>query len=118
MLFYVYGLNKNKPMKNYTKDEVVLCTYIARFGRAAFREHRIRQITNRPLESLKMKVQNIAFMLCENNYDYHPSISKLSGSPKGKKDRDTNWDIVKNYTTLEKEDFLEECRHLIKKHDI
>lgn len=53
-------------MRNlYTEKEIVVCTYIARFGRNDFNENDIVKIKSRSLSSIKMKVQNIAAMIDE-----------------------------------------------------
>lgn len=97
----------------YTKDEIILCTYIARFGRAKFSEDDIHHLKERSVSSIKMKVQNIAAMLYENGYETDSNISKLTGKPSGKKGRMTNWDIVKDLAEIDKEDLFNLCTKII-----
>ena len=49
----------------FTKDEIILCTYLARFGKQEFDENDIQKLKARSISSIKMKVQNIASMLDE-----------------------------------------------------
>jgi hypothetical protein len=89
----------------YTEPEIILCTYIARFGRDTFDECDIHRWCLRSLGSIGTKVQNIAAMLSEEGYDYHPSVKPLSGLPRGQQGRRTNWDIVSKLVNLP------ECQH-------
>ena len=97
----------------YTKNEVILCTYVARFGRNEFDENDIHNFSNRSLASIKLKVQNIASMLSENGYETNKSVSKLTGKPPGKKGRTTNWEIVQNFVELTKSDFNQICNEIL-----
>jgi len=97
----------------FTKDEITLCTYLARFGKGEFDENDIHKIKSRSISSIKMKVQNIASMLDEEGFDTNDNVSKLTGKPPGQKGRRTNWDIVSNLTDLNKQDFLSLCQKLI-----
>ena len=90
-------------MRNsYTENEIIVCAYIARFGRDDFKESDVVRIKNRSLSSIKMKVQNIAAMLDEEGFSYSQKVSRLSGLPTGQTGRRTNWDIVKQYTNMPK----------------
>ena len=97
----------------YSKDEVILCTYIARFGRNEIDENDIHNFKGRSLGSIKMKVQNIASMLFENGYEINDKVSQLTGKPPGKKGRTTNWDIVQNYVDLNKIIFFQICDEIL-----
>lgn len=97
----------------FTKDEIILCTYIARFGKNEFDENDIHKLKNRSVSSIKMKVQNIASMLDEEGFKTNDNISKLTGKPPGQKGRRTNWDIVNNLTHLNKHEFLSMCQKII-----
>ncbi len=77
----------------FTKDEITLCTYIARFGKREFDENDIQKLKERSISSIKMKVQNIASMLDEKGFETNDKVSKLTGKPHGEKWRKTNWDI-------------------------
>ena len=97
----------------FIKDEIILCTYLARFGKQEFDENDIHKLKDRSISSIKMKVQNIASMLDEEGFKTNDNVPKLSGKPTGKKGRRTNWDIVSNFTDLNKQDFLSLCQKLI-----
>ena len=101
----------------FTPDEIALCTFIAVNGRTNFGEEKIVGITNRSLASILMKVQNIAAMLREEGYTCHPSISSLTGLPKGRKERRTNWEIVHNLPLTDKSAFLVLCENIFAKYD-
>jgi len=97
----------------YTKEEIILCTYIARFGRSEFNESEIHKLKGRSVSSIKMKVQNIASMLVEHGFEINSEISKLTGKPNGKKGRTTNWDLVETLTQINKVDFYKQCEKII-----
>lgn len=97
----------------FTKEEITLCTYLARFGKQEFDENDIHKLKRRSISSIKMKVQNIASMLDEEGFKTSDNIPKLSGKPQGQKGRRTNWDIVCNLTDLKKQDFLSLCQKFI-----
>lgn len=97
-------------MRNlYTENEIVVCTYIARFGRDDFKENDIQKLQNRSLSSIIMKVQNIAAMLDESGAKTCDQISKLTGLPAGQTGRKTNWDVVKLYASMPKEEHRKKC---------
>lgn len=100
--------------KLYTKEEIILCTYIARYGRREFDENNIHLLENRSISSIKMKVQNIASMLYEEGFNVHHEVSKLTGKPPGEKGRRTNWEIVSGLTDFNKTKFLSICQSIIK----
>lgn len=97
----------------FTKDEITLCTYLARFGKREFDENDIHKLKDRSISSIKMKVQNIASMLGEEGFETNDNISKLTGKPTGEKGRRTNWDYVSKLTDLKKHEFLSLCQKLI-----
>jgi actin-related protein len=97
----------------FTKDEITLCTYIARFGKREFDENDIQKLKERSISSIKMKVQNIASMLDENGFETDDNVSKLTGKPPGVKGRKTNWDIVSKLADLKKQDLLSLCQKII-----
>lgn len=99
----------------FTRNEIILCTYIARFGKSEFDENDVHKLRNRSVSSIKMKVQNIASMLEEEGFDTNDNVSKLSGKPHGQKGRRTNWDIVSSLTELKKQEFLDLCQDLMTK---
>ena len=97
----------------FTKEEITLCTYIARFGKREFDENDIQKLKERSVSSIKMKVQNIASMLDEEGFETNDNVSKLTGKPSGEKGRKTNWDIVSELTDLKKQDLLSLCQRII-----
>ena len=97
----------------FTKDEITLCTYLARFGKREFDENDIQKLRERSISSIRMKVLNIASMLDEEGFETNDNISKLTGKPSGEKGRRTNWDIVSKLTDLKKQDILCLCEEII-----
>ena len=101
-------------MRNlYTEEEIIVCTYISRFGRENFKESDIVKIRNRSESSIKMKVQNIASMLDEADYENSDEVSKLTGLPEGQIGRKTNWDVVRQYATMPKVEHLRKCTDIL-----
>ncbi|HIB46890.1 MAG TPA: hypothetical protein EYN07_02305 [Flavobacteriaceae bacterium] len=99
--------------KLFTKEEVVLCTYIARFGRSQFNESDISNLETRSVSSIKMKVSNIAAMLKEEGFEINEEVSILSGKPPGQKGRRTNWDIVSNLQKYNRQELLNRCEKIM-----
>lgn len=97
----------------FIKEEIILCTYIARFGKQEFNEDEISALKGRSISSIKMKVQNIAAMLDEEGFYTYENISKLSGKTTGEKGRRTNWDIVRTLTDNSKQELLTKCEGII-----
>ena len=97
----------------FTKEEIILCTFIARFGRINFDEDDIQRIEDRSVWSIKMKVQNIAAMLNEEGYETDYSVSKLSGKTTGEKGRRTNWEIVRTLVDDSRNELLNKCQKIL-----
>lgn len=97
----------------YTKEEIILCTCIARFGRNEVTENDIHTFSKRSLASIKMKVQNIASMLHEHGYEIDDNVSMLTGKPQGEKGRKTNWEIVEKIANLTKDELSRMCDLII-----
>ena len=97
----------------FTYEEIVLCTYAAMYNANDFGGiEKIYDITNRSINSIKMKIMNIASMLDEEGierFNYN-IISPLTGLPTGETGRRTNWDIVSSLCTLPKNEFLTKCK--------
>lgn len=54
----------------YTEDEVILCTYAEMYSVNDFGGiNKIQSLQNRSLDSIKMKIMNIASMLDENKIE-------------------------------------------------
>ncbi len=103
--------------KYYTEEEIMLCTYIALYGRNNFTEQEITKLQNRSLASVKMKVQNICAMLKEEGKKFSSQCT-LSGKPPGESGRRTNWKWVKKYLPeeIEKECLLELSKNILSNH--
>ena len=101
--------------KLYTEEEIVVCTYIARFGRG-LNEKDIVRIQNRSERSIKMKIQNIASMLKEEGFKISDKISPLTGLTTGQKGRKTNWNIVEPLATMPKNDLFRKCTEILNKN--
>jgi hypothetical protein len=101
--------------RNYfTKDEIVLCTYAALYDATDFGGvSRIESITHRSLDSIQMKIQNIAAMVDEAGVARSSNVSPLTGLPQGQSGRKTNWDIVEPLCKLSRQTFLQQCRHVL-----
>ena len=97
----------------FTEDEIVLCTYIARFGRDKYDELAIHNWCSRSLNSIKMKVQNIAAMLDEEGYLFGSRVAPLSGSPHGESVRRTNWDVVSGLVQLSEGEHYAKCIQIL-----
>lgn len=100
----------------YTPDEITLCTYSAIYDANDFGGIlKINFLKNRSIDSIKMKIQNIAEMLDEEGikrFNYG-EISPLTGLPNGQTGRRTNWELVKKLYPLNKNDFLKKCKTIL-----
>ena len=93
--------------KRYTENEIILCAYIARFGRSFINEETISSLFDRPAGSVRMKVQNIARMLSEEGYRYSQEVSPWGGGHR------TDWHIVQPYADLEEPDFTARVKKML-----
>ena len=93
----------------FTEDEVVLCAYIARFGRDKYDELAIHNWCSRSLDSIKIKVRNIAAMLDEEGYPSSSRVAPLSGRPHGEIGRRTNWNVVGSLVQLSETAHYAKC---------
>ena len=93
----------------FTEKEIILCTYIARFGRDKYYESAIHNWCSRSLGSIKMKVRNIAAMLDEEGYPSCSRVASLSGCPHGVTGRRTNWNIVSSLVQLSESAHYAKC---------
>jgi hypothetical protein len=97
----------------YTKDEIALCTYAARFdvhdigGIEA-----IRSLSGRSEASIQMKIQNIAAMLDEAGIARESDVSALTGVPADQSGRRTNWDWVEPLASISKAQLLSTCKRI------
>lgn len=98
----------------YSQDEVILCAYIALYGRTILIEKKIASSFNRPEASVIMKVGNIVAMLDDEGIERTPGVSALSGKTKGEDGRRTNWALVKKMIDLGKDEHKRQCINIIK----
>ena len=101
------------PRHLYTENEIFLCTYLALYNTNAFSEAEIHNKFNRPESSIKMKIQNIAAMLDEENITRYSNIKGLSGVTTGKKGRRTNWDWVEKAIYYSKDKLFLKCEDIL-----
>lgn len=98
----------------FTRDEIVLCAYAARFDGTDFGAvEAIHSIGSRSRDSIQLKVLNIAAMLDEEGVPRESAVNPLSGLPAGQQGRRTNWDIVSELLSLTREQHLAECRAIL-----
>ena len=100
----------------FTRDEVVLCAYAARFNGDDFGGvDAIHSLTGRSRDSIQLKVLNIAAMLDEEGVARESTVNPLSGLPPGQQGRRTNWDIVSGLVGLSRAEHLAECRQVLER---
>ncbi len=100
----------------FTRDEVVLCTYAARFDGNDFGGvEAIHSLSMRSRDSIQLKILNIAAMFDEEGIARNSAVSPLSGLPTGQHGRRTNWDIVSELVSLSWGEHLAECRRILER---
>ena len=98
------------PRNRNTPQELTLCTYAALYDASDFGGiPEIFSLGFRSLDSIKMKVQNIAAMFDEEGIERGNSVKGLSGKPHGEIGRRTDWEFVSKYLQISKSDHLAEC---------
>ena len=97
----------------FTENEIILCTYIALYDAIAYNEADIHEKFNRPESSIKMKIQNIAAMLDEENIPRYSNIKGLSGVTTGQKGRRTNWNLIEKIIKLSREELFKKCETIL-----
>ena len=97
----------------YTDEEIVLCTYIARYRTALLTEARVARYGGRTADSVIMKVGNIVAMLDEKGIERCPDIAPLTGVAHGETGRETNWSQVEHLVTLDKADLWAWCKKIL-----
>ncbi len=102
-----------KKRRRYTNDEITLCAYIARFGREEFNETDIQPISDRTLESVRRKVENIACMLDKDGFKTSEKVKKTPVSPTRTNLRSKRG-IVQMLAVAKQEEFLEACKEILK----
>ncbi len=110
-------LNNKRTIKRgepYTENEIIICTYIARYGATAeINEASVHKICHRSICSIKMKIQNIASMLDEEGVNRFTTTNALTGLTTGQTGRRTNWEWVKPLCSLSKAEFKMRCKEII-----
>lgn len=97
-----------------TPQELTLCTYAALYDAEDFGgTEAIYSLGFRSLDSIKMKIQNIASMFDEEGYARESSIKGLSGKPRGESGRRTDWEFVSRYVELPRNKHLAECIEIL-----
>jgi hypothetical protein len=102
----------NTPIP-YTSEDIVLCTYIARYGTGLFTESKVAAYGGRSVDSVKLKVGNIVAMLDEKGIERRPGIAPITGMPRGETGRHTNWSQVEHLVTLDKADLWAQCKNML-----
>ncbi len=83
---------------SYSREEVVLCIYAARFDMEDFGGiGAIHSLALRSESSIRLKILNIASMCDEEGISRVSENRSLSGLPKGESGRRTNWDLLSEY---------------------
>ena len=101
----------------YTRDEIVLCTYAARFdGRDIGGVETIRLLRGRSTPSVTAKIQNIAAMLDEHGIPRESRIAALTGRPAGESGRRTNWAWIEPLVRVSRAELLDQCRGILTAH--
>lgn len=105
------------PKKNaFTRDEIVLCIYAARYDIAEIGGlDAIHSMRMRSPSSIRMKIQNIVAMCDEEGISRSSNEHALSGLPTGEAGRRTNWDLLSQYVTVPQDQHLNECQFIIAK---
>jgi hypothetical protein len=75
--------------KSFTRDEIVLCIYAARYDIGGI--DAIHALTQRSRSSIRMKIQNIVAMCDEEGITRNLDQNALTGLPTGEIGRRTNW---------------------------
>ncbi len=99
----------------FTRDEVVLCIYAARFGLEEIGGiDAIRSITGRSGASLQLKIQNLVAMCDEEHIPRNPNEAALTGLPAGQSGRRTHWQEMQEFMNVSRRDHLEQCRRILR----
>ncbi len=100
--------------KKFTRDEIVLCIYAARYDIADIGGiDAIHSLESRSLSSIRMKIQNIVAMCDEAGISRNPGEHALTGLPTGEKGRRTNWDELSQYSGVSREEHFHECQRIV-----
>ena len=103
-------------MNSFTKDEIVLCIYAARYGSVDIGGvEAIHSIQGRSIDSIEMKIKNIISMCDEHDISRNTTVRPLTGCTTGKKGRLTNWKEVSEYAHVSRDQHLRECQTIISK---
>jgi hypothetical protein len=94
----------------FSEREIVLCTYIAKFGEEPpITIAEVARIGGRSVASVKLKVENIVSMLDETASPGPRAFPALTGKPPGMQGRRTNWKWVGELAMLSKDQLRARC---------
>ncbi len=102
--------------KAFTRDEIVLCIYAARYDIAEIGGiETIYALQSRSRSSISMKIQNIVAMCDDAGISRNPMQRSLTGRPAGETGRRTNWAELSEYAGIDRPSHLLECQAIIAK---
>jgi hypothetical protein len=102
--------------KRFTRDEILLCIYAARYDLAEIGGvETIHALQSRSPSSISMKIQNIVAMCDEAGISRNPMQRRLTGRPAGESGRRTNWAELSEYAGVDRQSHLLECQAIIAK---
>jgi hypothetical protein len=102
--------------KPFTRDEIVLCIYAARYDIADIGGiETIHALQSRSRSSISMKIQNIVAMCDDAGISRNPMQRRLTGRPSGETGRRTNWAELSEYAGVDRHSHLLECQAIIAK---
>ncbi len=93
----------------YTENEIILCTYIALYGKGLLIEKKIAKYGHRPEDAVKRKIKNIAAILHEKGIPRCRNIIPATGIF----NRKTDWAIIKSLVVIEKKQLLRKCKKIL-----
>ncbi|MEZ6132635.1 MAG: HNH endonuclease [Planctomycetaceae bacterium] len=100
--------------KAFTRDEIVLCIYAARYDIADIGGiDAIHALRSRSRSSIRMKIQNIVAMCDEVGISRSPDQDVLTGLPAGESGRRKNWEELSEFRDVPRDDHLQECKSII-----
>ena len=100
-------------MRNlFTKEEKILCAYIALYDDSISIED-IEYLINRSTTSINMKIQNYAALFDFLNVKRNNKITPLSGKKHGESGRMTDRETIEPLIKLGKDNLLRKCKDII-----
>jgi len=98
----------------FTENELILCTYIALYGKGLLIEKKIAKYGHRPEDAVKRKIKNIAAILHEKGIPRCHNITPSTGSV----NRKTDWPIIKDVLFIEKTHLLHKCKEILTRQSV